>query len=201
MVSSHEFNQIARRPLLIVVSIMGILLFFAAFASIWGFIPLYAARLGASDTILGVLTMVMTLGSMVGSLAVTPILKRNGQVFSIVLSSIFLGLTLLAIPFIHNLVLLGVALIINGVGFGILSVQLMILSIYNVEVQKRATAMGFYQSLYAIGMLIGPLISGYLSNQYGLPIVFYLSGVLCLVITAMAYLPVIPGRRSPIKES
>jgi MFS family permease len=200
-VSLREFKQVTRRPLLIVVSIMGVFLFFAEFASIWGFVPLYAARLGASDTILGVLTMLMTGGSMIGSLAVAPILKRTGQVFSIVLSSLFLGLTLLTVPFIHNLILLGIALTINGVGFGILSVQLMVLSIYNIDVHQRSTAMGFYQAVYAMGMLIGPLISGYLSNNYGLPIVFYLAGALCLAITAMAYLPVIPGRRSVVKES
>jgi MFS family permease len=54
--------------------------------------------------------------------------------------------------------------------------------------------MGFYQAVYAIGMLIGPLISGFLSDNYGLPIVFYLGGAICLITISMAYLRVLPGR-------
>ncbi len=199
--SWHAFSQVARNPLLIIASVMAILLFFAEFASIWGFVPVYAARLGASDAGLGVLTMLVTIGSMAGSLIITPLIRRFGQVFSIIFSSIMLGLALVAVPFIRDLNLLGLVLTLNGIGFGMLSTQLMVLSIYNIEAKQRATAMGFYQAVYAIGMLTGPLISGFLSNHFGLSVVFYVAGALGMLIAALAHLPAIPGRHPAIKEN
>jgi predicted MFS family arabinose efflux permease len=192
--SLARFNQVTRRPLLIVVSIMAILVLFAYFSSVLGFMPVYAAKIGASDSGLGILTMMNMIGSMSGSLAAAPLVKRRGNVFTIVISALLLGLTLLAIPFIHNLPALGAVLLINGLGYGLLSTQLMVLSIFNISQQQRATAMGFYQSMYAIGMLSGPLVAGRLSERFGLPVVFYLGGALCLIVIGLAFLPVLPGR-------
>jgi DHA1 family multidrug resistance protein-like MFS transporter len=199
-ISWQGFRRVAGRPLLIVVSIMGVLVFFAEFASVWGFVPIYAARLGASDTILGILTMLVTIGSMIGSLAVAPMMRRWGHAFSIVLSSLMLGLVLISIPFIHSLFPLGIGLLIHGMGYGILSTQLMVLSIYKIAPQQRATAMGLFQGIYAIGMLTGPLAAGVLSENYGLPIVFYVGGSVCLATVILAYLPVMPRRPEAVPE-
>ena len=48
--------------------------------------------------------------------------------------------------------------------------------------------MGVYQALYSIGMLLGPLVSGFLADDLGLSTVFYLSAFLCLIPGGMAYL-------------
>jgi predicted MFS family arabinose efflux permease len=47
--------------------------------------------------------------------------------------------------------------------------------------EQQGTAMGFFQSIYAIGMSLGPFISGIVGAHFGLPSVFILSGMLCLV--------------------
>ncbi len=192
--SWEGFKQVTRRPLLIVVSIMGILLFFAEFASVWGFVPVYAAGIGASDTELGILTMLASGVSMVGSLIVAPMVKRRGNIFTLVLGSLALGLSLLAVPFIHNIPLLDAVQMLNGLGWGMLPTQLMALSIHDTAPQQRATAMGFFQAAYAIGMLMGPLVSGLLADKFGLAVIFYFSAAVCLLVIGMAYLPVLPRR-------
>jgi MFS family permease len=194
--SREGFKQVTRRPLLLVVSIMGILLFFAEFMSVWGFVPVYAARIGASDTELGILTMLASGVSMVGSLVVAPMIKRRGNIFTMVLGSVMLGLSLLAVPFIHNIPLLDLAQMLNGFGWGMLPTQLMALSIHNIAPQQRATAMGFFQATYALGMLLGPLVSGFLADNFGLPVIFYFSSAVCLLVIGMSYLPVLPRRQS-----
>jgi len=70
----------------------------------------------------------------------------------------------------------------------------MALSIRAVAPQQQATAMGVYQAIYAIGMLMGPLVSGSLADSQGLDSVFYLSAFLCLVIAVIACLPILPKR-------
>lgn len=192
--SWEGFKQVARRPLLIAVSIMGILLFFAEFMSVWGFVPVYAARIGASNTELGILTMLASGVSMAGSLVVAPMIRRRGNIFTLVLGSAMLGLSLLAVPFIHNIHLLDVSQMFNGLGWGMLATQLMALSIHNTTSQQRATAMGFFQAMYAIGMLTGPLVSGFLADNFGLEVIFYSSSAICLPVIGMAFLPILPRR-------
>ena len=54
--------------------------------------------------------------------------------------------------------------------------------------ERRATAMGVYQALYAIGMLLGPLASGYLASAVSIAVVFYLIAALMVVPVALAWL-------------
>jgi MFS family permease len=65
----------------------------------------------------------------------------------------------------------------------------MALSIQAISPRERTTAMGVYQAAYSIGMLVGPLASGFLADSCGLPAVFYLSASVSLVIAAIALLP------------
>jgi MFS family permease len=49
-------------------------------------------------------------------------------------------------------------------------------------------------------MLSGPLIAGLLSDHYGLAVVFYLGGALCLAVIGLAFLPVLPGKARPAAD-
>lgn len=67
---------------------------------------------------------------------------------------------------------------------------LLSLSIKAVTAPDRASAMGFFQASYALGVFIGPWISGLLADGLGLASVFVLCGglcfgyfVICLVLT------------------
>jgi predicted MFS family arabinose efflux permease len=189
-----EFKHVARRPLLIVVSVMGILVFFAQFASVFGFVPVYAAKIGASNTELGILIMLSSGFSMIGALVVAPMMKRRGNIFTLVLGAFMLGLSLLAVPFVHSIPLLDTVQMLNGLGWGMVSTQLMALSIHDTAPAQRAMAMGIFQAMYAVGMLLGPLVSGLLADYFSLAVIFYFSSAVCLLVIGMAYLPVLPRR-------
>ena len=173
---------------------MGILLYFANSASVFGFIPVYGAKIGASSADLGIITTLAVGSSAVASLAAVHMAERWGNRFTIMLGGVLMGMALLAVPFIHSVYLLEAVQIANGLGRGILATTLMALSIRAVAPQQQATAMGVYQAIYAGGMLLGPLVSGFLADSQGLATVFYLSASLCLVIAGMACLPLLPKR-------
>ena len=60
--------------------------------------------------------------------------------------------------------------------------------------------MGVYQTTYAIGMLVGPIISGVVADSYGLSTIFYLFGSLILVVAGMAFLRVFPKQNSEMAK-
>jgi MFS family permease len=141
--------------------------------------------------------MLSTAAAMVGSVAVIPLFNRRGHSFSIFAAGVILAITSIAVPFTHSLAILDIIQIGNGFARGMLATQLMTLSILEAPPHLRATALSFYQAVYAIGMLSGPIVSGFLANNYGLSMAFYVSAGLCLVVMSMAYLPALPRRTTP----
>jgi len=176
---------------LLLVSLMGVLTQFANYSGLFGFVPIYAADIGASKADLGFINTICLATSAVASLAVVRITKLIGVSRTVIVSAVLLGGAIAIVPLIHNVALLNVAMAINGVGRGLLGTLLMALSIQGVPAQQRATAMGTYQALYSIGMLAGPLTSGFLADSYGLNSVFYLSTFCCVATAAVAFLPAI----------
>ncbi len=158
--------SVAARPLLLAVSLMAVLLNFAVFSGVFGFIPIYAAEIGASSSELGLITM-MNLGfSALGALSAVWVWERVGYRSTTLWSALLISLSLFAIPFITTIPLLMAVQISCGLGSGVLTTLFMVLSIHGLPQQQQATAIGIYQAIYAIGMLVGPLTSGFLSSGW-----------------------------------
>jgi DHA1 family multidrug resistance protein-like MFS transporter len=56
------------------------------------------------------------------------------------------------------------------------------LSIQNVADAERTTAMGLYQSVYALGMFGGPWLSGVLAAAIGIQPMFGVTAFACLAL-------------------
>jgi predicted MFS family arabinose efflux permease len=54
------------------------------------------------------------------------------------------------------------------------------LALQSVEPDARASAMGAFQSIYALGMTLGPLISGFIARQWNITAVYLSSGALVI---------------------
>ena len=129
--------------------------------------------------------MVALLTATVTTLSAAPLAKRVGYSTAVRIGAILMGGTVVAVPLVTWMPLLYLVQIGSGAARGVLNTTLMALSIHLVAPEQRATAMGFYQAVYAIGMLLGPLVSGYLANDLGLASVFFVSAGICVVLTGM----------------
>jgi len=186
-----EFAKVASSPYLIAVSGLGVLYHFTQFSTTFGFISVYGDSIGASRSELGIITMLSTLTSAFGALATPQIIERKGYTFTLLAASIFLGMTIIAIPFIKSVTLLEADQFLSGLAKGLMTTSLVAMSIRHAPSRQRATALGVYQASYAFGMLIGPLLSGILAESYGLSAIFYLCASLCAVIALVTFMPVL----------
>lgn len=167
---------------LLVVSGLGILIQLLTFATVFGFTPIVAETIGASKFELGLLSTLSTLpvifaSAMSGSIFA----KRFGEKKTLINSFLITSFSCIVIPFINDLTLLYLSQIIGGFGRGLVMSLLMGLSIKSVEPDRRATAMGFFQAIYGIGMSIGPVLVGFLSDTVGLNWGFWTTGGLGIV--------------------
>jgi MFS family permease len=185
------FRHVATGRLLIACSVMAVLMQFAVFSSVFGFIPTYGAGIGASNSQLGVITMLTLVASAMSALASVRFAERFGYSTALVVGAILLGGTLFVVPSTSTPEALAAVQFVGGLGRGALSTLLMALSIRSAPPGARATAMGVYQAVYAAGMLAGPLVSGFIAESLDLAAVFRVCAILALAVAVMARHPVV----------
>lgn len=173
---------VGRNRVLLKVSLLGILLQFASHSTTFGFTPIYAQQIGASKNDLGSLLFFFMLPGTLAMFISGTYAGRWLQERSVILVGfLMVGVAVFLTPLTSRLGILKAIQTVNGVGVGLIFPLLMGLAIQPFPLAQRATAMGFFQSIYAAGMSLGPLITGWIGEHWGLAGAFILNGVLCLI--------------------
>jgi MFS transporter, DHA1 family, multidrug resistance protein len=178
----RELSGVFRNTLILKASFLSMLAHAVLFITMFGFTPNYALMIGATKD-----SLVLLVFSFMIPHAIAPIITGQYLITRFnkwgVLAVGFLGSFLFSIiiPFIPSLGLLCITQVINGFTQGMIIPLLMGMAIQQISDKKRATAMGFFQALYALGIFLGPLIAGGLSQETSFESVFYLAGFLALI--------------------
>lgn len=187
-VALSELIVVGRERSLLVVSGLAALFQFTSFVTVYGFTPNYAVELGASKAELGWLSLVSTLPTALASLGTGSLFARwfNEKQMVTVGFALSAAATVV-IPVVGTLEGLYITQAIGGFGRGLIFPVLMALSIQTVPGEKRATAMGFFQSIYALGMFAGPAVSGVAAGYLGLNGAFYTAAVVSGLGTVLSW--------------
>ncbi len=187
----RQFSFVVRNPTLLLASFFCSLFLFANSSTSFGFTPIFAQQIGASKKDLGVLFFWYMLPNTLATLLSGTYIRR---LFSerVIISAGFLLVsgTIFFIPLVNRLVILYTLQAFNGIGIGLLFPLLMGLAIQSAAPDQQGTAMGFFASLYAAGMTLGPIISGVIAQRWGLSSVFILNGFLCLFGAFFAFIKI-----------
>lgn len=186
--SITQLISVGKSGNLIVLSVLAIFVQFITFATVHGFTPIVAESLGASSSQLGLLTTLSVLpGIPAGTLSGSFFAKRFGEKKTLIASFVIVSLTCMSIPFTNNLLTLFLTQTIGGFGRGAALPLLMGLSIKNVEESKRGSAMGFFQAIYGLGMVSGPVLVGFISDAASLNAGFILTALVGMVASLTVY--------------
>jgi MFS family permease len=165
----RELLTVGKERGLLIPSGLAIICQLITFGTVFGFTPVAAKAIGATSFQLGLLTALSTLpGIFSAAMSGSVFAKRWGEKRTITYGFLLVALSCLAIPYAKSLWVLYLTQMIGGFGQGAVFPLLMSASIKSVSIQKRATAMGFFQAIYGIGMFIGPVMVGFLSDSVGL---------------------------------
>ncbi len=180
--------SVARNPGLLFLSVLAIFSQFMTFSTIYGFTPVAAGKLGASDFQLGLLTTLSTMPGIFGAaLSGSFFVKKLGERRTLVCGYTISAVTCFIIPFLTNMPQLYVSQIIGGFCLGTVFPLLMGMCIKNVQESMRATAMGFFQAIYGIGMFVGPMVVGFLSDTAGMSWGFWTTGLVGFLAAAFSF--------------
>ncbi len=174
----------------------GIVFFYVKYATAYTFTPLIAKSLGASDAALGYLNTLYCLCGVGGCALSYKLARRFGAAGTIALSLAVLAVfSCFVVPFVPNLPLLYATLGISGFFTFLLDALLGGLVLLGVEERRRSTAMGFYQALYGLGILAGPVLSGRIIESSGRVTAYFVAGSLACLCAAVI---LIYNRKEPI---
>lgn len=162
---------------------------FAVFATTYTFTPVIARSLGMSDVSIGFLTSLFTLTGISSALLSGTILKRIlGPKKTVTLAFLLSGIAFVFMPFIKNPSALYFLQIIAGLSMGMILPLMMGQCLKNIPKEKKGTAMGFYQAVYGIGMVIGPYTVGLVTRYGNIRIGYIIVLVVCIAAAILTYL-------------
>ncbi|MCX8252107.1 MAG: MFS transporter [Dehalococcoidia bacterium] len=170
-------RRVASSGLLLRLAVIGIGVQFIAFATYFAFVPVYAESIGASLSTIGYITTFTLGAAMAGTLIAPMIIARVGYRVTVAGSLVVVGAATAAVTLAETVFPLFITQGIAGLGHGVLSAALMAIVALTAIPRLRATAMGFYQSMYGVGVLAGPLVAGLVADGPGLDGVFYVSAL------------------------
>ncbi|MDT8859235.1 MFS transporter [Alkalihalobacillus sp. MEB130] len=167
---------------LLKISFLSILAHSIIFTTTFGFIPNYVTSIGLEANEISLIVFAFMIPHAIATLFIGKWIvphfgKWRSLKYAFLLAAIFTLLT----PFVESKALLMIVQGINGFALGLLFPLLLGMSIETISPEKRATAMGVYQALYAIGMFTGPLLAGVLNSNFGISAGFYFTGLLGLI--------------------
>ena len=154
------------------------------------FTPVLGQSLGASAGELGVLTMLSMLGMLLASMVSIRYTRLLGGVRKAVGVSLFaLAAATAAIGLCGNLYLLYVLQLLQGFEGYLVMIVLMGDSLLPYDNTRRGAASGVFQSIFAVGMFAGPILSGSFYDLMPLRSLYLLlAGISCAAAVVMLLL-------------
>jgi len=185
-ITMPQFVRAITTPRLLLVSGLAACSQYAMFGTSLGFAAVRAQDLGASDAQLGLLTTAVQVAKAIPMFVLSvrgrPRKSREATIIGLAL----VAAPLFVFPFPSRLGWLIACQAAIGVGVGIAFPVLMGLALQSVSPEARASAMGVFQSIYAIGMTLGPAISGLVARRWGIVGVYLSNGALVLLAVLVA---------------
>lgn len=183
-----DFKEVIKNKELMTAAVIAILIQFLVFGTLYGFSPVMIKSMGGTQSTQGLITTLGTLPSIfAAALSGSYFRKKFGIPVSLTAGMLMIAITILFLPSSPNLVVFTILQMIGGFGRGLAFSLTMGLGIQNVRQELRATAMGFFQAVYGIGITLGPVAAGFLKDAYSLNTAFIVLGILGVLGTVIAY--------------
>ncbi|MEH7119670.1 MFS transporter [Neobacillus vireti] len=181
-----DLAAVIKEPSLLKVALLSILAHSIIFSTMFGFTSNYALHIGFTKSELTWIVFAFMIPHAIATLFMGRVLVPLLGEWNALKTAFFLAsLFTLLIPFVQSKGLLLTVQIFSGFSLGLIFPLLLGLAIEKIAPEKRATAMGAYQAIYAVGIFAGPFFAGIFNSLMGIKAGFYFVGVLGLLATLL----------------
>ncbi len=185
----RDILAIGRDRTLFWTAVLALLSQLVNFATTQGFVPQFASNLGATKAQLGLLSAFALLPRALAALLGGNFLARWFKLrYLVIFGFVLTSAATCALPLINNLPLLFADQFVSGVGSGFQITLLMAMCTQTIPLNRKASAMGFFQAVYGIGMVVGPTLIGLLADWFSLGTGFVIIGLVSLLTAGLTAL-------------
>lgn len=181
-----------RNPCVLIPAGFAILIEMILQGTTFSFTSSIAEMLGAGKLEIGINTALFTIVQVVaGNMLRKQVTERIGEKWAIVTGFACMAVSCILGAEATNMWYLYGAQLLNGVGSIMLLSLLMAMAIRTVPVERKSTAMGLFQALYGIGMTLGPVLVGGISDIWGYEVAYLIYAGVCglAVLLALVLMP------------
>jgi len=165
-ISIKSLIGVMKERTLLSSSFLGALTFLVVFGTVYSFTTSTARNLGATGLGLALLAVLFSGAAIAGSYFVgTRIARKVGEEYTALLAFLLLALYCCGIAVSRSVLPFFPLQAIAGFANGLLASLLMARAVRYVDKDRKSTAMGFYQSVYCLGITLGPVVMGFLVDR------------------------------------
>ena len=186
---------------LLLISLLAMVGFFVAFSTLYGFSQTWAVKeLETDRQELGLVLFAMLVPYTLFLFLASRVQRFLGTSTTLALGMVLLGLGAGFIPFSSSLIMLSLFQALAGAGLGLVYPTTMAESIKNVGENVKDEVMGVFQSIYALGIFLGPVASGIIATRLNLNWIFLFAGSLSIaaIILVLLLAKTIKPKPTPI---
>lgn len=194
--------RVLMRPDVLSPSLLSAVGQYALWTGAFGFFTVLAKQLGATNVSQSAIVTIHLVFAMIGSFLTS---WRNLRITAYQwvytgFVAVSIGIAIAALA--PSLTILLIAPVFTGLGMGISYPVLMGMSITKVHDDERTIAMGLHQAIYAIGMFIGPAVSGAIADAIGLQPMFGITAfvTVTLGVAGMRLYEILSAKKVALKE-
>ncbi|HKZ95291.1 MAG TPA: MFS transporter [Candidatus Bathyarchaeia archaeon] len=164
---------------------------FAVFVSMLGFglvmplLPLYARDFGATGLQLGMLTASFALTRAVATLPGGWVADKAGRKKPIVFGLLMYSVVMALYGFSQDVNQLILLRAIQGLASGVVWPVISTMVVDIVQPNDRAKALGLYETMWFLGMIVGPALGGILAGLFSISVPFFVCGGLAFMTTIL----------------
>lgn len=179
---------IGKEKSVLIAATFGIMLQLVPYATTYSFTNILAQEIGATEGQLGILQTITSIATIVAPLWFTSrFAERIPEKYVVCSAFLFYGISLVLFPNCTQVWQAFLLQFLSGLGFGAGCTPLMNLSIRFVALEKRSTALGFFLSIYALGVMLGPIIMGYFVDHWNYTVGYYIMAMASLATAFFVY--------------
>lgn len=187
--SMKELLIILKDRDLVVSALLTALFQFAVFATTFTFTPIIAKNMGVGDAAIGLLTALFTMAGIASALLSGTFFKKVlGPKKTVALAFLVSGFIYTVMPFVMSPILLFTAQIFAGFFMGLILPLMMGQCLKNIPKEKKGTAMGFFQAVYGVGMVLGPSVVGLITRYGNIKAGYLMVLAICVAASVLTYI-------------
>ncbi|OEJ13575.1 MFS transporter [Brachyspira hampsonii] len=188
--SFNDLFSVIKNKRLIVFSLLAVVMQGVQMSAVISFTLNRIKELGGSSQNIGAASIISMFFAILGAFVPSKIKNENNIKKYIPISFIIMALYCIIVISVNNVFIIIASQVLGGFSSGILASLLTSESVKDIDIDKKSSAMGFFQSTYSFGIFIFPIITGKLIDIYSINIAYIvltLISLLSAVISIVYY--------------